>query len=105
MDQQVVTGVSQSSGPTSGQVMSVIRVLLKPGLPASLPGLLPLIYILLIKILDSVGAGLVAADDVGPRRTSHISHSGLLPALPDPWRPGAPLTSWLYTFDHGHSES
>ncbi len=81
----VVTGVSQGSGATSGQGMSVARVVLKPGLPASLPGLLPLIYILLIKIPDSVGAGLVTADDVGPRQTSHISQSGLIPALPDPW--------------------
>ncbi len=85
--------------------MSVARVLLEPGLPASLPGLLPLIYILLVKIPDSVGAGLVAADDVGPRPTSHISHAGLAPALPDPWGPGVPLISWLYTSDHGHSES
>ncbi len=101
----VVTGLSQSSGATSGQGMSVTRVLLKPGLPASVPGLLPLIYILLANIPDSAGAGLVAADDVGPRGTSQISHAGLIPALPDPWGPGVSLTSWLYTSDHGHSES
>ncbi len=90
---EVVTGASQSGGSTSGQGTSVARVLLKPGLPASLPGLLSLIYILLVKIPKSVGAGLVAADDVGPRQTSHISHADLIPALLDPWGPGVPLTS------------
>ena len=85
--------------------MFIARVLLKPSLPANFPELLLLIYILLVKIPDSVCAGLVAADDVGPRPTSHMSHAGLTPALPDPWGPGVPLTSWLYTSDHGHSES
>ncbi len=54
-----VIGVSQDRGATSGQGMSVARVLLKPRLRASLPEVASIVYILLVKIPDSIGAGCV----------------------------------------------
>ncbi len=82
------------------------RVLPKPGLPANLPRLLPLIHVPTGQ--DTclgwrwLGSWLTT---FGPRRTSYLSLSGPIPALPEPWGPGASLTDWLYTFNHEYSES